>query len=287
LALAAEFFDQTIRTPGDVEVSLGLPFLGAIPTFEKSWKEASGGLLMPLSANTGSSAAGYLASAGAVYWEGYRALRTSLLFSSPEGTPHSILVTSAVAGEGKSTTCVNLGIALAQTGARTLIVELDMRRPKLAGMFQIPGDRGMSRFLSGQSELSSEVQPTGVPNLFVAPAGPIPPNPPELIGSTRMQGALELLGRHFEYVIIDGPPLIPVTDALVLAPRVGGVVLVIRGGKTAKAAVQRARNLLAGVGAKILGTVVNNVEVDASHIYYGSGYTSAPGRYLAGAGGSS
>jgi succinoglycan biosynthesis transport protein ExoP len=280
-AAAAAFLDRTVKTPEDVERDLRLPFLGAIPAFDKSWKEASGGLLMPLNWQPPENARHYVYSGADMYWESYRALRTSLLFSSPEKRSHSILVTSALPGEGKSTTVVNLAITLAQTGARTLILELDMRRPKMADMFQVKKGQGMSRYLSGQSELNTEIHQTGIPNLFVVPAGPIPPNPPELIGSPRMSGALELLRRYFEYVIIDGPPVISVTDAVVIASRVNGVILVVQGGKTPIAAVQKARNLLRSVDANVLGTLVNNVKMDVSQIYYPAISSSAQETYLA------
>jgi protein-tyrosine kinase len=170
---------------------------------------------------------------------------------------------------------------LAQTGARTLILELDMRRPKLADMFHVKKDQGMSRYLSGQSELNTEIHQTGIPNLFVVPAGPIPPNPPELIGSPRMSGALELLRRYFEYVVIDGPPVLSVTDAVVISSRVNGVILVVHGGKTPKATVQKARNLLRSVDANVLGALINNVKMDVSHIYYPAISSSAQETYLA------
>jgi capsular exopolysaccharide synthesis family protein len=281
LAFGVDFFDRTVKTPEDVERDLRLPFLAAVPAFEKSWKESSGGVLMPLTARALDAGGGYLPAASDVYWESYRALRTALLFSSPEEPPRSILMTSAMPGEGKSTTTVNLAIALAQTGARTLIVELDMRRPRLAQMFQLSRRHGMSRYLSGQSDLNTEVQQTGVPNLFVVPAGPVPPNPPELMGSPRMKSALDLFGRYFQYVIIDGPPLVPVADALVIAAQVSGVVLVVQGGKTPKAAVQKARNLLMSVNAKIFGTLVNNVTMDGSQVYYSGTYSSAQETYQA------
>jgi capsular exopolysaccharide synthesis family protein len=171
---------------------------------------------------------------------------------------------------------VNLAISLAQTGARTVVLELDMRRPRLADLFRVSKKHGMSRYLSGQSELHTEIQQTGIPNMFVIPSGPIPPNPPELIGSARMNRALELLGRHFEHVVIDGPPLVPVTDALVVSTQVNGVILVVQAGKTPNDVIQKARNLLRSVDAKVLGVLVNNVKMDSSDVYYYSysGYHS-------------
>jgi capsular exopolysaccharide synthesis family protein len=194
---------------------------------------------------------------------------------SPTNRPQSILVTSSMAGEGKSTTSINLAIALAQTGARTLILELDMRRPQMADRLNLAPGRGMSRFLAGQSQFHTEIQQSAVPNLFVVPAGPLPPNPPELIGSPRMGKLLNLLYRHFEYIIIDGPPVLPLSDALVIAPQVNGVVMVVDG-DTAREKAQKARNLLRSVDAKMLGAVINNVEMEAPpKDYYTYGYMNA------------
>jgi capsular exopolysaccharide synthesis family protein len=133
----------------------------------------------------------------------------------------------------------------------------------------------MSRYLSGQSELSTEIQQLGIPNLLAVPAGPVPPNPPELIGSARMKLALQLLARYFEFIIVDGPPLLLVTDALVISPQVDGVLLVVQGGKTPTAIVQKARNLLRSVDARILGALVNDLDMKkAQYGYYQGGYYS-------------
>jgi capsular exopolysaccharide synthesis family protein len=262
-AVGVELIDRRVRTPEEVERDLKLPFLGAIPRFDKQWKLENGGHLVPLDHN-----APHLLAASrnaSVYWESYRVLRTSLLFS-PENRPHSILVTSTNAGEGKSTSAVNLAIALAHTGARTLILELDLRRPQLAERLGLRSDIGISRYLAGQTRFHTEIQPSTVPNLFVVTSGPIPPNPPELIGSTRMTGALQLLQRHFDFVVIDGPPVTPLADALVIAPQVSGVVFVV-GGRTSVEAAQKGRNLLRSVDAKLLGVLVNNVKTDLTDAY--------------------
>lgn len=271
-AFAVHFLDRTIKTPEDVERELRLSFLGAVPTFSKRWTEVTRGRLVPL-ASHGQSALQPEASA-ALYWESYRAVRTSLLLS-PEGRPRSILVTSAVSGEGKTTTAINLAIALAQTGARTVIVELDLRRPQLAAEFDLAAG-GISRYLSGQSQLHTEIRQTEVPNLCVVAAGPVPPNPAELLGSTRMQRALDLLGRHFEYVIVDGPPLMSVTDASVISAQVNGVLLVVAA-KTAIPMVQKARNLLRQVDATILGAVITNASIP-SPMHDSAGFYGDPMR---------
>jgi capsular exopolysaccharide synthesis family protein len=271
VATGVELLDRTIKTPEDVERDLHLPFLGAVPAFEKRWKAANRGCLIPLD-QASAAPASHRDMASAVYWEAYRALRTSLLFS-PEARPHSLLITSAVAGEGKSTTAVNLAIALAQTGARTLILELDLRRPRLADTLALRSDRGMSCYLSGQTQFHTEIQSSDIPDLFVVTAGPIPPNPPELLGSARMGKALALIQRHFAYAVIDGPPLTSVTDALVLATQVDGVVLVVDG-HTRREKAQHARHLLMSVDATLLGVIVNNVKMDATREFY-SDYVKA------------
>jgi capsular exopolysaccharide synthesis family protein len=276
VAYGVDFFDRTVKTPEDVERVLRMPFLGAIPAFNPDWLDANGGhLLLVANDDQQHEKSPMIDDSAAVYWESYRAMRTAILYSSPEERPHTIQVTSALPGEGKSTTSVNLAISLAQTGARTLLVELDMRKPKLARVFNIRETGGMSRYLAGYGPLSAELRQTAVPNLFVIPSGPVPPNPPELLGSARMRQGLDLLRRHFQYVVIVGPPVLAVSDASVIATQVDGVVLVV-GAKTSSTQSMKARNALRSVSAKILGALVNNVKMEESqHYYYSSDYVSS------------
>jgi capsular exopolysaccharide synthesis family protein len=269
---AVEFFDRTVKTPEDVERELRMPFLAAIPSFDMSWRGKSDGVLVPLRSQP-EREPGRVEINSEIYRESYRGLRTSLLFSAADHRPTKILVTSAVAGEGKTTTAVNLATSLAQTGALTVLLELDLRRPRLSRLFDVDHDRGISRFLAGHSELNTGVQETGIPNLFLIAAGPLPPNPPELLGSTRMTAALDLLSRHFEYVVIDSPPVMAITDTLVLSTLVDGVLLVVNA-KTPTATAQMARNRLRSVDAQILGAVVNNVKGGPAHEYYQYSYGS-------------
>ena len=188
--------------------------------------------------------------------------------------PQRILVTSAFAGEGKTTTVAHTGIVLSQTRARTLILDMDLRRPSLGAMFSCErGSLGLSDFLNGRCTLSSTIRPTGSDDLFILPSGGIPHNPAELLGSERMHQALGMLSRVFVYIVIDSPPLLDVTDAMVLSPQVDGVVLVAKGSSTTKVAVKKSSRHLASVGARMLGVVINNVDLTKSeHYYYYSQY---------------
>ncbi len=282
LALLLEVLDKTLRTSEDIEQQLGIPCLSVIPVLDSSIVERGRELLGEH--NGGAKATQivpYLRNMPPVCWESYRSLRTSLLLSSAGKPPQTILVSSALPSEGKSTTTVNLGISYAQTGARVLIMELDLRRPRLAERLRVRAGLGMSTYLSGNSELASEIRPTNIPNLFLIPGGPIPPNPPELIGSERMRSAFRLLSQHFDILLVDAPPILSVTDSLVVSSSVDGVVLVVEAGKTPKDAALRAQNRLASVGATILGAIINKVEMNsAGYEYdirydYGDSYSSA------------
>ncbi len=187
-----------------------------------------------------------------------------------------MLVTSALPGEGKSTTASNTAISLAQTGARTLIMDLDMRKSSLSELFGVPSEQGMSTYLTGNSDLSSQIRHTEYPDLYVVSAGPPAPNPPELIGAERMLTGLQLVREYFTYVVLDTPPCLEISDALLLSPRVDGVILVVRGGKTPRKAVRRAAEAFNRIGASLLGVLVN--EVDAPRTPYGYYYDSY-GRY--------
>ncbi|MCZ6768517.1 MAG: polysaccharide biosynthesis tyrosine autokinase, partial [Acidobacteria bacterium] len=267
LAFLTEYLDDTLKTPDQVEELLALPSLGVIPAIGKPRDGTTH--LLPAGATDAQSAAILpYTPAGSRIWEAYRSFRTSLVLSSSGQQPKTILVTSSFTGEGKTTTAINAGIVFAQTGARTLLIDLDMRKPMLARRFGMGRSDGMSTFLSGNSDLSSQIRQTAVRSLFVLPGGPIPPNPAELMGSERMEEVLRLLAQYFEYIVIDSPPVLSVTDALVLSPQVDGVVMVIHGGKTPRDAVRRADAHLRDVGAKILGALINNVDMESSDYYY-------------------
>ena len=267
LAFLVEYSDNTLKTPDQVEKLLGVPSLGVIPSVRPGEVKQLGNKAQGVSGAVpallpeGSGA-------GSRVGEAYRSLRTALMLSSSGQHPKTILVTSALSKEGKTTTAANIGVVFAQTGGRTLLIDLDMRKPYLSRYFGIKSKGGVSSFLSGNSDLASQISATAFPNLCLLPAGPIPPNPAELIGSSRMNESLKFLSNHFDHIIIDSPPILSVTDALVVSPLVNGVVMVIHGGKTPREAVMKSGGHLEHVGAKILGAIINNVDMQSSEYYY-------------------
>ncbi len=208
--------------------------------------------------------------------EAYRTLRTNIQFASPDSPVHTLLATSTSPDDGKSTTISNLAIAFAMSGSPTVLVDGDLRRPHLHNIFGLQNDRGLTTLVTdlarSKDGLKVEIplQNTQVENLQVLTSGPTPPNPAEILGSQRMLEVLAALRGGAEYVLIDTPPIIAVTDAAVLAPRVDGVLLVINAGKTRRDLAVRARDMLQQVNANLLGVVLNNANVDKnSYAYYG------------------
>ena len=187
--------------------------------------------------------------------------------------PRTILVTSSQPAEGKTTTSTNLAISLSQTGASVLIVDCDLRRPRLHKVFGVKNSRGLSNYLSGTGELASLVQPA-LPNLFVLPVGPLPPNPAELLGSSRMKQTIDLLQGSFDYVVLDSPPVASFADSLILSAMVEGVILVVKAGYTSREVANRTKTHLQTVGAKVLGAVINHIKLQPHDYYYYSTYYS-------------
>jgi capsular exopolysaccharide synthesis family protein len=208
--------------------------------------------------------------------EAYRALRTSILLSSLGSPPKVILVTSALPQEGKTTTSINSAIVLAQKGSRVLLVDADLRRPGIHHKMGLKPRAGLSTLLAGSDSFESLVIPSPqLPNLFVLPAGPPPPHPAELLGSQLMKNYLMQWREKFDHIIIDTPPALSVTDAVLLSVDVDSVILVIRSGQTTKEALRRARDILHQVNARIMGVVVNAVDLqspDLHYYYYGTKY---------------
>lgn len=269
LAFFLEYLDNTIKTVEDVSRYTQLPALGIIPAIS-----TSSPLRLPSrkkGLGAGSDKHGALArykstelvalETRSTAAEAYRVLRTSVLLSTAGSPPKKILVTSGQPGEGKTTTVVNTAISLAQLGATVLIVDCDLRKPATHKIFNVDQTRGLSTFLSRDVPIEDLIQKLPIPNLWLLPCGPIPPNPAELISSDRMKGLLKLLAERFDHVLIDSPPLIHVTDPVILSTMVDGVMLVVHGGKSTRDVVRRAKQELTNVGAKIFGVVLNNVDL--------------------------
>ncbi|MEV0346415.1 polysaccharide biosynthesis tyrosine autokinase [Nonomuraea sp. NPDC050680] len=203
--------------------------------------------------------------------EAFRSLRTNLQFIGVDRQPKSLVITSCLPNEGKSSTSSNLAITLAQAGWRVLLVDGDLRRPRIPTYLGIEGAVGLTDVLIGKARLDEVIQPWGEPRLFVLPSGQIPPNPSELLGSRGMRQVIDQVMDGYDIVIVDAPPLLPVTDAATLSAICDGVLLVARYGKTRQEHIVRGTELLASINARIVGTVMNFVPAKASR-YDGYGY---------------
>ncbi|MGH2771688.1 MAG: polysaccharide biosynthesis tyrosine autokinase [Actinomycetota bacterium] len=199
--------------------------------------------------------------------EALRILRTNLHFFSVDRPVKSVLVTSPAAQDGKSTVAVNLATAMAAMGSRCLLIETDLRKPILDQFFDVNQTPGLSDVLSGRVEPKRAIRATTVNNLWILPAGTLPPNPSDILGSQRMVSLLEQLESTADVIVLDSPPVRPVTDAAVLAPHVDGVVMVIKSGKTTKEAAREAINSLVRLDARVLGVVLNHVEHSDGYYY--------------------
>jgi capsular exopolysaccharide synthesis family protein len=219
--------------------------------------------------------------------ESFRTLRTNLQFLDVGRTERAFVVTSSIESEGKSTTGANLAIALADAGSRVLIVDADLRRPKLADYMGMEGAVGLTDVLIGRAELDDVIQPWGKGGLFVLPAGMVPPNPSELLGSARMTALIAQFNAAFDVVLFDSPPLLPVTDAAVLAKNVGGAIIIVAAGRTHKNQLKSAISALDNVGASVSGLVLTMLPTKGPDAYgygrygYGYGYGEAYGSDVA------
>jgi capsular exopolysaccharide synthesis family protein len=200
--------------------------------------------------------------------EAYRTLRTSIQFAGLDHKCRSIVVTSSSPGEGKSTTVANFGVVLAQTGSRVCLVDSDLRRPTLHRIFGLANTRGLTTALLEGLPLAETAQPTAVPNLAVVTSGPLPPNPAELVGSNRMREALEAAAADYDMVLLDSPPVVSVADAVALATFADGVVMVVQTGKVPHEVIRRATGQILAVKGRILGVVMNGVNLKRDGYYY-------------------
>lgn len=277
LALFLEYLDDTINSTEEVENYLQLPALAAIPAMESMPKRK----LLLVGANQedpedrSKSELLIYADSRSSLAEAYRQLRTSILLSTAGHSPKSLLVTSSLPSEGKTTTATNTAISLAQTGARVLIIDADMRRPRVHSVFGIENGEGLSSVLSSElkeNEILSSIKEDQRTNVSILTSGPIPPNPAELVGSDQMAKLLKLFQKHFDHVVIDSPPITSFTDGVLIASIVDGVILVVHSGQSSRQVVRRARQLISDVGAKIFGVVLNNVDLKSQDNYYYQSY---------------
>jgi capsular exopolysaccharide synthesis family protein len=294
LAFLLERLDNTIKTVEDVNRYAGLPALGIIPAISSRMpRRLLGGRKQPRPVLAPAEAAREMGAGGGEVQlvaldnrssaaEAYRGLRTSVLLSSAGGPPKSVMFTSGQPGEGKTTTVINTAISLAQLGSSVLIIDADLRKPGTHKVFGVRHSTGLSTYLSGENvPVDDVIHKLPVQNLYLMPCGPIPPNPAELVSSDKMKEMIQTLGQRFDHILVDSPPLMHVTDPVILSTLVDGVILVIHGGKSTREVVRRARMELSSVGAKVFGVVLNNLDLkregyDDPYYYYSyySGYGS-------------
>ncbi|HEX8684881.1 MAG TPA: polysaccharide biosynthesis tyrosine autokinase, partial [Pyrinomonadaceae bacterium] len=273
LAFLLDYLDDTLKSVEDVDRHLHLPTLALIPAPREGRRLL--GRSAPDHEPGATTALALIDDVRSPVAEAYRHLRTSLLLSSAGQPPKTVLVTSSQPSEGKTTTVVNIATMLAQTGADVLVLDCDLRRPRVHAHFGIANTRGVTNYLSGDSNVSELVQTYDkLPNLKVIPSGPVPPNAAELLGSDEMRKLLYVLAENFTHIVIDSPPAISFTDASILSTMVDGVMLVVHGGRSSRATVRRAKQQLQDVGAHIFGIVLNNVKMEGTDYYYYSGYYS-------------
>lgn len=278
LALLREYMDNTVKTPEDIEHLVRLPSLAVVPAFEGSLANGRG-LRFRKDSNPNAHkphielVSHHLPKSQTS--EAFRSLRTALLLSQAEHPPQVILITSALPREGKTTAAANLAVTLAQLGDKTILVDADLRKPGVGRVLDLLEGKyaGLSSYLAGVSSLDLvSVQHPAVENLSAIPTGPLPPNPADLLASPRMALAIAELRKKYKFIVIDTPPVMAVTDAVILSVLVDGLVLVVRSGETPKEAFSRSHDLLTSVKSRILGVVLNAVDSSAPDYYYSYRY---------------
>ena len=256
IAFIMEYMDNTIRTQEDVEKYLGTSLLGIVGhiPLEKKDIKVTELIAHDLPKHTIS--------------EALKCIRTSIMFSHPDNPKKTILVTSATPTEGKTLISSNLAIVMAQTGKKVLLIDADLRKPSVHKHFQIDKSLGLSNLLVKSNDLRTVLTTTQIPNVYAISCGPIPPNPSELLGSPAMAENLKLAKEEFEWILIDSPPLLSVTDARILSRFVDGIIFVMRGNKANRDASRKALSFLSDVKDKILGVVINDVDISKDKYYY-------------------
>ncbi len=279
LAFLLENMDNTVRTPEQATALSGLPALGMIPLGSKSIAHGPTGKRLALTAPVSKEVVETVTQVRpqSQMAESYRALRTSLLLSNLGAPPKVIMVTSARPQEGKTTTSINTAIVLAQKGIRVLLVDADLRRPSIHKTLGMGPRSGLSNVLTGSASVQQTISVSPIlPNLFIMPAGAPPPNPAELLASSNMRDLIAELREMYDHIVIDTPPTLSVTDAVVLSPRADATILVIRSGQTTKQALRRSRDILMQVNAHVAGVLLNAVDLTSPDYYY---YYEYQGKY--------
>jgi capsular exopolysaccharide synthesis family protein len=255
LAFFLEFLDRTIHGPNEVKRYLGVPFLGPVGVTDLEENGRGGELVV-------------LAEPRSSFAESLRTIRTNVVFSFTEPTQNSLVITSAGPQEGKTLISANLAVIMAQMGRRVLLVDGDMRRPRVHKVFGTSGEPGLSNLILGKCPPEAALRDTRIRPLKLLPAGTIPPNPSEILASRRMEDLLGQMKQQFEFVIFDSPPLLSVTDAAVLGGQVDGTILVVKASETSREHARRALDHLLDVKARVLGVVLNQVDFDKERYYY-------------------
>jgi succinoglycan biosynthesis transport protein ExoP len=253
------FLDRSIKTAEDAQQLVGAPVLGMIPALADGELPSDDDKARDLYVHQHPTSR---------VAECCRALRTNILFSGADRQLKTLVVSSANPREGKTTSVIYLGTTLAQSGQRVLLIDTDMRRPRLHASTGVPRGKGLSNLILGDESYDEAIKTTEIPNLFVLPCGPLPPNPAELLVSKRFGAVLDELRTRFDRIILDSPPLEPVTDAVVLSRQADGVLLVVRAGKTERDEARRSAKKIRDVGGEIVGVVLNEADVDRRSGYY-------------------
>jgi capsular exopolysaccharide synthesis family protein len=264
LAFAAEQLDTSITTQEQVEEQLGLTFLGIIPSVARNDDGSAQDLIVHTQPKSAAA-------------ECLRAVRTNLLFMSPEKPLRMLLVTSSGPQEGKTTTATSLAVTMAGSGNRVLLVDADMRRPRVHRIFGAPNSAGLSSLILGDGTLDAAVLATEIPGLQILPCGPVPPNPAELLHTEAFRKVLAEMALRFDRVIIDSPPIGVVADAAVIGAHVDGTVVVLKAGRTSRDVARQAVRQLKDVNAPIFGAVLNDLDLSTQKYgqygyYYRYGY---------------
>jgi capsular exopolysaccharide synthesis family protein len=279
IAWLREQLDSSIKTPDDIEHKLGLTFLGLVPIVEddsasgesrrqrrgrrqrsKPHGEADGPPELIVQRRPAGGAS-----------EAARSIRTNLMFMNPDKPYRTLLVSSAAPAEGKTTVACSVAISFAQGGQRVCIVDCDLRRPRLHRIFDRHGEAGVTNVLIGETTIEDVAKPTGIANLWSIPAGPLPPNPADILHSDRFRDFVRQLGERFDRIVIDSPPLVAVTDSAIISTVVDGVIFVVRAFKTGKHLSAQGLRALRDVEAPVVGAVLNAVDLDHheySYYYY-------------------